>query len=101
MSNPLVPFQSELFAFLLGLGVAAFILSNHRRLEQLPRWRVLLSAFYLLFTGWAASLAEHYCTPVFWNTVEHCCYAASSFSLAAWCWACLLRGRRYDVHRNS
>jgi len=91
--------QVELLAFLLSLGVAAFILNNHAFLrEHMPAWPLFVAAFYLLIAARTATIAEGVWCYGVWDTVEHVCQAGSSVLLAGWCWSSLAKGKFHDVH---
>ena len=90
-------FQSEI-TFLLGIGVAVFILLNRGLLSRLPRFRLLVVAYALLVVAWGAANGEGLrAESPFWADAfklgEHLCYLASSVLMAVWCWAALYSKR--------
>ena len=93
--------ETELVAFLVGVFVALFVLAHHRGIEQIRHWRLLVSAFYLLFAGWTVALLRLFFWNQFWSSMQAACYALSSVALASWCWASLARGRRDDRHGSG
>lgn len=85
--------ENEVVTLLLGVGTMIFILAHRPRLGQLPYSKIILSAFYIIFAGWAFTVFETFIWSNVLNFLEHACYAASSLLLAVWCWK-VVRGRR-------
>jgi hypothetical protein len=77
--------QNELITFLVGLGVALYILANFSRLRTIPNSRFLIGSYFALLTGWALTILEGFLLPTALNTLEHLSYAACSVLAALWC----------------
>lgn len=83
--------QNELITFLVGIGVALFILINRRRIIQIPGSSYILLSYAALLAGWGLTIAEGFFLGDLLNLLEHACYMASSVAAAAWCWIVLVR----------
>lgn len=88
-------FQNEI-TLLLGIGVAAFIFLNWALLKRLPRFPLLLAAYFLLVSAWATANAESLLLADTFRLINHLCYLGSSVLMAFWCWLalCSQRGAR-------
>lgn len=78
--------QTEVLLLLLAAGVVVFAVANRPRLRRLPAHRTLLAALYLVTAGWTLTNLEGLLLPRLLNVLEHLCYAASSVTIAVWCW---------------
>lgn len=78
--------EYEIIMFALGLGIYLFTLANKNRLQRIPYFRLLGSAFFLLLPAWALTILEGVIFSELFNFIEHACYAASAVLLAVWCW---------------
>ena len=85
-------YENEIVTLLLGMGTLFFVANNWGKLSQLPAFARLITGFGLLFVGWIFTILEGYFWPVFLNTAEHICYAASSVFVLLWCWKIFVRG---------
>jgi hypothetical protein len=83
--------QNELITFLVGIGVALFILPNRRRILQIPGSPYILLSFAALLAGWGLTVAEGFFLGDLLNLLEHACYMISSVAAAVWCWIVLVR----------
>ncbi len=86
--------QNELITFLVGLGVALYLISNRRRMSRLPCPTCLYVAYLALFTGWSLTIVEGFLYADLFNLLEHLAYAVSSVAAATWCWKVFIRGER-------
>ncbi|MDF1536807.1 MAG: hypothetical protein P1S46_09985 [bacterium] len=84
--------QNELVTFLVGFGVALYVLANSRRFRSIPNFRLLLAAYMGLFSGWALTILEGFAFPSLFNILEHLSYALCSIMIAAWCRVTFQRG---------
>jgi hypothetical protein len=77
--------QNELITFLVGFGVAIYILANYRRLSSIRDSKILVASYFTLLTGWFLTILEGFMMPVLINGLEHLSYAVSSILMATWC----------------
>ena len=86
--------ENELITFLVGTGVALFVVINWRRISRIPGSNWIRLSFWALYTGWALTLIEGFILPEVTNFLEHACYMVSSLAAATWCWLILIvKGR--------
>lgn len=78
--------ENEVVMALLGIGVLIFIMVNRLQLKRLPASGILVGAFYVLLTGWIATIVEGFFLGKLLNYLEHMCYAGSAILVVAWCW---------------
>lgn len=78
--------ENEIVMLLIGVGVLIFIINNRVQFKRLPKWKIITTAFYVLFGGWVLTVIEGFFWNELFNLFEHICYAASSVLVAAWCW---------------
>ena len=81
-------FQNEI-TLLLGVGVAGFIFLNWALLRRLPRFPLLLAAYFFLVSAWATANAEALLWPDAFRLISHLCTLGSSVLMALWCWSAL------------
>jgi flagellar biosynthesis protein FliQ len=78
--------ENEIVAFVLGVGVLIFGCVNYSRLKLMPKYGILIVAFFVALAGSFLTNIESF----FWNdlfqVLEHVCYAGTSILLAVWCW---------------
>jgi hypothetical protein len=86
--------QNELITFMVGIGVALFILINRRRIARIPGSSWLLLSYSALLAGWTLTIVEGFVLADVTNVIEHACYMASSMAAAVWCWIVLVKGER-------
>lgn len=88
--------ENEVVMALLGIGVLIFIITNRLQLKRLPASEILIAAFYVLLTGWLATVLEGFFLSKLLNYLEHTCYAGSAVLMVTWCWRVFGRkeGRR-------
>jgi hypothetical protein len=86
--------QNELITFLVGTGVALFIIIHSHRIARIPGSTWLFLSYSALFTGWILTLVEGFVLADVMNILEHACYMASSLTAAVWCWIVLVKGER-------
>jgi len=86
--------QNELITFLVGTGVALFIIINRHRITRIPGSTWLLLSYFALLAGWALTIVEGFVLTDVINAIEHACYMASSIAAAVWCWIFLVKGER-------
>ena len=82
--------ENEVVMLMIGAGVLVFMLINRAWIKQVPAHGLFFSAFGVLFSGWVFTVVEGFLLPVFFNFLEHLCYAGSSVLLVFWC-RCLFR----------
>jgi hypothetical protein len=78
--------ENEIVMLLLGVGVLIFTVNNRVRFKRLPEWKILTTAFYVLFGGWVLTVIEGFFWNALFNLFEHICYATSAVLMATWCW---------------
>ena len=84
--------QTELITFLVGVGVAIYVLLNFRKLSRIPKFSTLLTAYLSLLTAWALTILEGFFLGDLLNILEHAGYAMSSVTMAVWCWFVFIKG---------
>jgi hypothetical protein len=77
--------EREVITLLLGVGVAVFIVQQIDLIRSVQHWRLLLTAFGLLFVSLACSVIEEFFLNALLNFTQHLCSALSAVSMAAWC----------------
>ena len=89
-------FQNEIIrvlTLLFGAAVVVFLFLNWALLKRLPRLPLLLAAYLLLLTAWAAMNAEDLPWADGLKLLEHVAYLVSSALMAVWCWTALCSQR--------
>ena len=77
--------DNELIMLILGIGVLALTIIYKAEIKRIFGWRNLISAYYLLLTGWFFTVAEAFLWNFYLNLAEHLCYSASAVIMAVWC----------------
>jgi hypothetical protein len=78
--------ENEIVMLLLGGGVLIFTINKRVLFKRLPEWKILTTAFYVLFWGWMMTVIEDFLWYELLNLLEHICYATSSVLMVVWCW---------------
>lgn len=76
--------ESEIITLVLGLAVAALLIPNYSQMKRFPGSRILLVAFLMMLSAWAATVLEGFFWSELFNIVEHFSYLLSTASFAAW-----------------
>ena len=77
--------ESEIINLILAfISISVFALILKKR--GLPRVRLLLLGFFLMLCGYLFTVIEGIIWHVFFNLIEHLCYALSGISFLAGCW---------------
>jgi hypothetical protein len=94
--------QVDMAAFLLGLIVGVYALVRRPDLDDVPCWRTLMAAFYMLLCNWAAaavaSLFAYLSRPSLAgaaHATQRACTAGAALLLALWCWRATTRKSAY------
>ena len=78
--------ENEIVMLFLCIGVLVFVYLNRKSLAKFKAWGFLFTSFILLLTACVSTVAEGFLLEVFFNYLEHSCYAGSGFILATWCY---------------
>lgn len=77
--------EREVITLILGVCAVIFFGIGWRKLQLIPKFGLLLTAFAALLAGWVFTIIEIYWAEEVMNALEHGCYALSSALLAWWC----------------
>lgn len=86
--------ENEIIMLLFGACFSIVLFKNRARVMRIPEAGYLLTAYYVLFTGWAFTVCEAFFLENFLNILEHVCYAASSCIALLWCRKAFAANRR-------
>lgn len=78
--------ESKIIIWLIGVGFLLFLMLNRNQLENLPKNKLFLSGYYVVFLGWNFDILETIAFKEWFNLIQHLCFCLSSIILATWCW---------------
>ncbi|MBN1898740.1 MAG: hypothetical protein JW827_08185 [Spirochaetes bacterium] len=76
--------ENEVIMLFIGLGILIFVLANLRRIQKILHYRLLLTGFFCLLSGWVLTVMEGLLLNKLLNILEHIFYLASSVFLVIW-----------------
>jgi hypothetical protein len=76
--------ERELLTFLFGVGVLAYLLVQHRKLDILRGLNLPVMAYSALVLGWLTNLLDNSFTVPGLMLLEHGCYALAATLLLRW-----------------
>jgi hypothetical protein len=77
--------ENEVVMFLLGAGLFFFILLNRAQIKRIYAWKILISSYCFLLSGWLLTILEGFFLESIFNFMEHLSYAISAVLLTVWC----------------
>ena len=86
--------DKELIMLLFGIGTCLYIGISRDAVRTIPGWRLLVTGFFLTFSGWFFTIAEGFFFPRVFNCFEHIGYTGGALCMTVWCF-------QKVPHRNS
>ena len=78
--------EDELIGLILAVGILVFILSKYQNFKKIHSYKIILYAFYFIFTGFLATVLEEFFFNKTFNYLEHLCYVTSAILITIWSW---------------
>jgi hypothetical protein len=86
--------ESKIIIWIIGMGFLLFLVINRNQMGNLPKNKLFLSGYCILFTGWNFDILETFVFKEFFNIIQHLCFSVSSIILTIWCWFIFVKEER-------
>ena len=86
--------ESKIIIWIIGVSFLLFLVANRKQMGNLPKNKLFLMGYYILFAGWNFDILETFVLKEFFNLIQHLCFSVSSIILAIWCWLIFVKEER-------